>query len=133
MSKIEDRVIAKIEARAELGRQKYGKTMTRKDLTFRQWVTHLQKELLDAAIYAEKLIDEISIPGMKDNHDNDVPAMAHELPKAVDAWGIYNEQMVLIKSCETAFMAIEEANIMNLRNKNKTFVVKKYTLYLEEK
>ena len=35
MSKIEDRVIAKIEARAELGRQKYGTTMERKDLTFR--------------------------------------------------------------------------------------------------
>jgi hypothetical protein len=71
MSKIEDRVIAKIEARAELGRQKYGKTMTRKDLTFRQWVTHLQEELLDAAIYAEKLLDEISIPDMKKKHDNE--------------------------------------------------------------
>ena len=70
MSKIEDRVIAKIQARAELGRQKYGTTMERKDLTFRQWVTHLQEELLDAAIYAEKLIDEISIPEMKVKHDN---------------------------------------------------------------
>jgi hypothetical protein len=133
MSKIEEQVIAKIQARAAVGKKKYGTTMERKDLTFRQWITNLQEELLDAVIYAEKVLDEIAIPGMKDNHDNDVPAMAHELPKAVDAWGIYNEQMVLIKSCETAFMAIEEANIMNLRNKNKTFVVKKYTLYLEEK
>jgi len=71
MSKIEDRVIDKIQARAELGRQKYGKTMTRKDLTFRQWVQHLQEELLDAAIYAEKLLDEISIPDMKKKHDNE--------------------------------------------------------------
>lgn len=55
MSKIEDRVIAKIQARAELGQRKYGTTMERKDFTFRQWVTHLQEELLDAAIYAEKL------------------------------------------------------------------------------
>jgi len=131
MSKIEQQVIAKIEARAELGRQKYGKTMTRKDLTFRQWVTHLQEELLDAAIYAEKLLDEITIPDMKKKHDNDVPAIAHKLPKAVDAWGIFDEEMVLIKSCETAYMAIEEANIMNLRNKNKNFAVKKYTIYLE--
>jgi len=131
MSKIEQQVIDKIEARAEAGQRKYGKTMERKDLTFRQWVTHLQEELLDAAIYAEKLIDEISIPEMKKKHDNDVPAMAHKLPKAVDAWGIFDEDMILIKSCETAYMAIEEANIMNLRNENKTFVVKKYTLYLD--
>jgi hypothetical protein len=71
MSRIENQVIAKIEARAELGRQKYGTTMERKDLTFRQWVQHLQEELLDAAIYAEKLIDEISIPDMKKKHDNE--------------------------------------------------------------
>jgi hypothetical protein len=131
MSKIEDRVIAKIEARAELGRQKYGKTMTRKDLTFRQWVTHLQEELLDAAIYAEKLLDEIAIPDMKDNHDNDVPALAHELPKAIDAWGIYDEEMVFVRFHAEAYIAIAEANIMNLRHKNKTFAVKKYTLYLD--
>jgi len=71
MSKIEEQVIAKIQARAAVGKKKYGTTMERKDLTFRQWVTHLQEELLDAAIYAEKLIDEISIPEMKKKHDNE--------------------------------------------------------------
>jgi hypothetical protein len=131
MSKIENQVIAKIQARAELGQRKYGTTMERKDLTFRQWVTHLQEELLDAAIYAEKLIDEISIPDMKVKHDNDVPAMAHELRKSVDAWGIYDEEMVLIKSYDQAHIAIEEANILNFRNKNKIFLVKKYTIYFE--
>jgi hypothetical protein len=137
MSKIEDRVIAKIEARAAVGKKKYGTTMERKDLTFRQWITNLQEELLDAVIYAEKalellaLLGEIKLSSEKEVVDNDVPAMAHELPKAIDAWGIYDEEMILIKSCETAYMAIEEANIMNLRNKNKTFVVKKYTLYLD--
>jgi hypothetical protein len=70
MSRIENQVIAKIQARAETGQRKYGVTMERKDLTFRQWVTHLQEELLDAAIYAEKLLDEISIPDMKKKHDN---------------------------------------------------------------
>jgi hypothetical protein len=70
MSKIENQVIAKIQARAETGQRKYGVTMERKDLTFRQWVQHLQEELLDAAIYAEKLLDEISIPDMKKKHDN---------------------------------------------------------------
>jgi len=71
MSKIEQQVIDKIEARAEAGQRKYGTTMERKDLTFRQWVQHLQEELLDAAIYAEKLIDDITIPGMKKEHDNE--------------------------------------------------------------
>ena len=131
MSKIEDRVIAKIEARAAVGKKKYGTTMERKDLTFRQWITNLQEELLDAVIYAEKVLDEIAIPEMKVKHDNDVPAMAHELRKSVDAWGIYNEEMVLIKSYDQAHIAIEEANILNFRNKNKIFLVKKYTIYFD--
>jgi hypothetical protein len=70
MSNIEEEIIQKIQARAEAGKQKYGTTMARKDLTFKQWVQHLQEELLDAAIYAEKLLDEISIPEMKKRHDN---------------------------------------------------------------
>lgn len=57
MSKIEEQVIKKITERSELGRYKYGTTMERKDLTFREWVQHLQEELLDAAIYAEKILD----------------------------------------------------------------------------
>ena len=57
MSKIEEKVIAKIRQRAETGERKYGTTMERNDLTLRQWVQHLQEELLDAAIYAEKLLD----------------------------------------------------------------------------
>lgn len=71
MSKIENQVIDKIQARAEAGQRKYGTTMERKDLNFRQWVIHLQEELLDAAIYAEKLIQDITIPAMKENHDNE--------------------------------------------------------------
>jgi hypothetical protein len=57
MSKIEEQVIAKIRQRAETGERKYGTTMERNDLTFKQWVQHLQEELLDAAIYAEKLLE----------------------------------------------------------------------------
>lgn len=65
MSKIENQVIAKIQSRAATGAKKYGVTMDRKDLTFRQWVQHLQEELLDAAIYAEKLLDETALPTEK--------------------------------------------------------------------
>lgn len=32
--------------------------MERKDLTFIEWIQHLQEELLDAAVYAEKLKEE---------------------------------------------------------------------------
>jgi len=56
MSEIEDRVIAKIKARAELGENKYGTTMERGDLTHIEWLIHLQEELMDACVYVEKLI-----------------------------------------------------------------------------
>ena len=55
MREIEETVCELIRTRRDKGRAKYGTTMERKDLDFVQWVTHLQEELLDAAIYAEKL------------------------------------------------------------------------------
>jgi hypothetical protein len=58
MSKIEKRVIDKINQRAEIGKQKYGVTMERTDLSTYEWLNHLQEELLDAIIYIEKLKDE---------------------------------------------------------------------------
>jgi len=58
MSKIEKRIIDKINQRAEIGKQKYGVTMERTDLSTYEWLNHLQEELLDAIIYIEKLKDE---------------------------------------------------------------------------
>ena len=55
MSKIEESVIQKIRDRAEVGKKKYNVTMERNDLTRVQWLNHLQEELLDGAIYIEKL------------------------------------------------------------------------------
>lgn len=55
MSKIEEQVIAKIRERAEVGLNKYGVTMDRQDLKLTDWLTHLQEELMDAAVYVEKL------------------------------------------------------------------------------
>lgn len=55
MSKIEERVIDKIRTRAEIGEAKYGVTMERGDLNRVEWLNHLQEELLDGAIYIEKL------------------------------------------------------------------------------
>lgn len=57
--KITEAVVAELRTRAEKGRQKYGTTMERDDLTLMQWLQHLQEELMDAAVYVEKLKGEI--------------------------------------------------------------------------
>ena len=46
-------VIAKHRHRAEHGLRKYGVTTERQDLGDLQWLTHLQEELMDGAIYIE--------------------------------------------------------------------------------
>ena len=56
---IENRVIAKIRRRRAIGRVKYGTTMEREDLTFEEWCEHLQGELIDCAIYTEKLMPAV--------------------------------------------------------------------------
>lgn len=56
MSEIENKVIEKIAERAETGFSKYGTTMDRGDLSVKEWLIHLQEELMDAAVYVEKLI-----------------------------------------------------------------------------
>lgn len=43
------------DLRAKIGRAKYGTTMERNDLSFVEWLIHLQEELMDATIYIEKL------------------------------------------------------------------------------
>jgi len=55
MSKIEDEVCELIQARAEVGKAKYGVTMEREDLTHDEWLEHLQNELMDAVVYLQRL------------------------------------------------------------------------------
>lgn len=55
MDKNVEAVVERILQRADIGLRKYGVTTERTDLTREQWLTHLQEELLDAVIYAEKL------------------------------------------------------------------------------
>ena len=67
MSKINDkiinRVINKIQKRAEAGYKKYGVGLDKDEQTLDTWLNHLQEELMDAANYIEKarsvLRDEI--------------------------------------------------------------------------
>jgi hypothetical protein len=47
-------VAKRIEMRAQKGLEKYGVTCERTDLDLDQWLTHLQEELMDAAVYIER-------------------------------------------------------------------------------
>ena len=65
MDPIVETVVQKYRQRSDIGIQKYGKTLTRKDLDLGDWLTHLQEELMDAILYiqtARELIDEIVGP-----------------------------------------------------------------------
>ena len=59
MSKVEEKVIAKILKRAEVGKSKYGTTMERNDLSRLEWLVHAQEEAMDLAVYLEKIIEEL--------------------------------------------------------------------------
>ena len=56
---ITEAVVVQLRTRAEKGKEKYGTTMERNDLTLLEWLQHLQEELMDAAVYVEKLKSEI--------------------------------------------------------------------------
>ena len=45
----------KFEERSQVGIKKYNKTLERNDLSFLDWLTHLQEELMDATLYVERL------------------------------------------------------------------------------
>ena len=57
MSSIEEQVCFKILKRSEVGKNKYGTTMERKDLSKLEWLKHAQEEAMDLAVYLQKLID----------------------------------------------------------------------------
>jgi hypothetical protein len=52
---IVESVIEKYIERSEVGIEKYGTTLERNLLTFDEWLTHLQEELMDATLYIEKI------------------------------------------------------------------------------
>jgi len=58
LSKIDDNVIIKIAKRTIAGLNKYGTTMERDDLSKKEWMIHLQEELMDACVYLERCILE---------------------------------------------------------------------------
>jgi hypothetical protein len=57
VSSVENKVCIKILDRAEVGENKYGKTMERTDLSTIDWVKHAQEEAMDLAVYLEKILE----------------------------------------------------------------------------
>ena len=55
----EQKVINLIERRQRLGIAKYGTTVADNPLSLREWLQHQLEELLDAAIYVQRAIDEL--------------------------------------------------------------------------
>lgn len=61
--KVEDPIVLKVMSkfydRSQRGIEKYGTMLTRTDLNIIDWLTHLQEEMMDAALYCERLKDEV--------------------------------------------------------------------------
>ena len=55
---IVESVITKFKQRSEVGIKKYNKTLDRTDLSYSDWLNHIQEELMDAILYCERLRKE---------------------------------------------------------------------------
>tara|TARA_R110000796_G_scaffold52905_2_gene124534 strand:+ start:600 stop:800 length:201 start_codon:yes stop_codon:yes gene_type:complete len=59
--KIEDTIVKKVvdkyQERSAVGIKKYGTTLDRNDLELKEWIIHLQEELMDATLYLEKILE----------------------------------------------------------------------------
>jgi hypothetical protein len=60
MSETYTNVLIKLRERETNGLLKYGTTMDRTDLSLQEWLTHLQEELMDATVYIEAALRELS-------------------------------------------------------------------------
>jgi hypothetical protein len=54
-----EQVKEQLTKRMEAGYRKYNTNTERKDIDLQGWLQHLQEELLDAAVYIERLKDEL--------------------------------------------------------------------------
>ena len=79
MSKYEEQVINKIRERAEVGKKKYGVTMEREDLNTMDWLNHLQEELMDAAVYVERLMNEYKTMELSIKYGREFAEMMRDL------------------------------------------------------
>ncbi|MQG05390.1 MAG: hypothetical protein FI728_02740 [SAR202 cluster bacterium] len=59
MDKNVENVVSQLRAREERGLSKYGVNTERTDLSTLEWLQHLQEELMDGAVYVEKIKQEL--------------------------------------------------------------------------
>jgi hypothetical protein len=55
MDSVVTAVTERFKQRSEFGQKKYGTNLDRNDLSFLDWVQHMQEELMDAILYLEKM------------------------------------------------------------------------------
>lgn len=56
---IEEQICSEIMKRSEIGFKKYGTSMTRTDLSVKEWLQHAKEEAMDLSIYLQRIINEI--------------------------------------------------------------------------
>ena len=59
MDKNVENLVSQLRAREERGLSKYGVNTERTDLSTLEWLQHLQEELMDGAVYVEKIKQEL--------------------------------------------------------------------------
>jgi hypothetical protein len=71
MDKNVENVVTQLRTREETGMNKYEVNTERKDLSTLEWLQHLQEELMDAAVYVEKLKYEMKNIAPNIHKEND--------------------------------------------------------------
>lgn len=59
MDPVTSALIAQLQQREARGLAKYGRTVSDAPLSVREWLTHLQEELLDGAVYIQRLLNDL--------------------------------------------------------------------------
>ena len=68
MDKNVEDVVSQLREREKRGLSKYGVNTERTDLSTLEWLQHLQEELMDAAVYVERLMNDMEVMGNKEKH-----------------------------------------------------------------
>jgi hypothetical protein len=82
-------VVDKLVSRSQVGIKKYNTTLKDNDLTYKEWLTHLQEEMLDGANYIESLKDVIMDAQCVSNLVQDLPY--EERKKVSDGYHNFDE------------------------------------------
>lgn len=92
-----ERLRQRLLDRSTEGIAKYGVTLERTDLSLVDWLRHLQEELLDGALYAERAIQDadkglcrMEYDGLSVSWDR-LPRPEHETVAALIAWRKRND------------------------------------------